>query len=144
MSQEKLVIAFTKWHDPWAHDDEDEDDGYDSEEEYDADNMTFDDGYGDGGKNRPHKPVRSLMTPMGIVPFNEHSSPSKNWNFWVGHSNFRITRKIARIIAKVDGVETLDVFSPYRLRIGVAKLFQPGQVIGRITHEVNAKLNSVK
>lgn len=129
-------MAFSKWHDPWGFDEE-EDDGY-NKNAVDDELPPYDDDEYSGAQP---KTVKALMTPMGPIPLNEHSSPSKNWNFWMGHSNFRITKKIAKIISKVDGVETLDIFSPYRLRVGIGKLFVPGQVIGRITSTVQTELN---
>jgi hypothetical protein len=144
MSDQKFVIAFSKWHDPWGGDEDNKDDGYDTETAFDDDDedkLDFEDKQEAALEKKRPKPMKSLMTPMGPIPLNEHTSPSANWNFWTGHSNFRITRNLARIISKVDGVETLDVFSPYRIRIGIGKLFQPGQVIGRITQSVNKELN---
>ncbi len=141
MSEQKFIVAFTKWHDPWGLDEDEQskDDGYEDELPSFEDSMEFD------GEEEPKRrragPMKAIMTPMGPIPLNEHSSPSKNWNLWVGHSNFRFTDKLVKIIANVDGVETLDVFSPYRIRVGIGKLFQSGQVIGRITATVNQELN---
>ena len=46
------------------------------------------------------------------------------------HTNFDITDKIVDIVSKTYGVESLDVYSRYRLRIGVPNtgLFDAAQV----------------
>ena len=71
-------------------------------------------------KNRP---LKMLATPMGVVPLTEYSTPSRIFNFWVAHSTFRMTEAIKDIIDNTDGVEILDIFTPYRWRIAVGKAF---------------------
>jgi hypothetical protein len=69
-----------------------------------------------------------IVTPMGIVPVHESNLPSRLFNFWVGDANFDLTRKVVREIAKVPGVECLDVFSRYRFRIAVGRAFKDRDV----------------
>lgn len=64
-----------------------------------------------------------MIGPMGIIPINEHNTPSKIYCFWMGHTNFSITKTLRRVIEKVAGVETLDVFTRYRFRVAVGKAF---------------------
>lgn len=80
--------------------------------------------------------IKAIITPMGIIPMDEYSASSKNFNFWVGHTNFSISKKIFDIIDDTEGVETLDIFTRYRFRIGIAKLFKPSEVMSNITNEV--------
>jgi hypothetical protein len=47
----------------------------------------------------------------------------KTFNFWTGHTNFRITRDIAQIVENTNGVEVLAIVSPYRMHVGVGKMF---------------------
>jgi hypothetical protein len=74
-------------------------------------------------KGKHGKHVKLLMTPMGFVPMTEWNNPGKIFNFWIAHTNFRITEEIQDIIDKTDGVESLDVFSPYRWRIAIGHAF---------------------
>lgn len=81
-------------------------------------------------------PVQVIATPMGIIPYNEHTACSKIFNFWVGHTNFSITAKIAKIIEDSDGVEILDIFTRYRFRIGIGKLFEDKTVMKQINDNI--------
>jgi hypothetical protein len=47
----------------------------------------------------------------------------KTFNFWTGHTNFRITREIAKIVEDTNGVEVLAIISPYRMHVGIGKMF---------------------
>jgi hypothetical protein len=77
-----------------------------------------------------------LYGPQGIVPLHESNIPSKLYNFWMGHTNFRISRRIANIIKRVDGVEGLDVFSPYRFRLAIGRHFEQKTVMKAIDESV--------
>jgi hypothetical protein len=63
------------------------------------------------------------MTPLGLVPIHEDSLPSRVFKFWVGHTNFDLTRNVAEAIATEPGVEALDVYSRYRFRVAIARSF---------------------
>ncbi len=70
-----------------------------------------------------NKKMNVVMTPMGIVPLTEYTTPGKIFNFWNMHTNFTINDKIKDLVNKSAGVETLDVFTQYRARIGIGKVF---------------------
>ena len=76
--------------------------------------------------------IKTLFTPMGPIPMTEHSMPSKLFKFWVGHSNFNITPDVVNIIEHVEGVETLNVWTRYRFRVGIGKLFKDSSVMFEI------------
>jgi hypothetical protein len=78
---------------------------------------------------------------MGIIPMNENTMSGKIFNFWMGHTNFNITKKIADIIEQTDGVETLDIFTRYRFRIGVGKAFDDSSVMRTINKRVYGEIN---
>lgn len=80
--------------------------------------------------------IKAIITPMGIIPMDEYSASSKIFNFWVGHTNFSVSKNIHDIIDTAEGVETLDVFTRYRFRIGIGKLFKPSEVMSNITTDV--------
>lgn len=76
--------------------------------------------------------IQTIFTPFGVMPLTEQSLASSYFKFWVGHTNFKITTSFHKIISDIDGVETLDIFSPYRFRISVAKLFRDRDVMSNI------------
>ena len=83
-----------------------------------------------------NKQIKVIATPMGIVPINENTASGKIFNFWVGHTNFDITRNISKLIELSDGVETLDVFTRYRFRIGIGKAFSDSVVMKHIQESI--------
>lgn len=77
-------------------------------------------------ENKPLGPC--LVGPLGIVPLHEDNLPSAIWNFWMGHTNFGLTDGMVKRIKAVPGVEALNVYSPYRFRLAIAKAFDPRDV----------------
>ncbi len=69
-----------------------------------------------------------VITPVGLIPMHEDNLPSKLFNFWMGHTNFDLTKDISKKIAAVEGVESLDIFTRYRFRISVGKVFNQQKV----------------
>lgn len=67
--------------------------------------------------------VRSIMTPFGILPLTEQNMASKYFKFWVGHSNFKLTKEFYNVIGRHPGIETLDILTPYRFRVAIGKMF---------------------
>lgn len=87
--------------------------------------------------NNLQKPkIPMIITPFGFVPYTENTATGKIFNFWVGHTNFNITKAISKIIEESPGVETLDVFTRYRFRIGIGKAFKDSSVM----HSINTQI----
>lgn len=118
------LIVWEKWVDPLGGD-----------EEYVIANHNEDDD-SDLAENIKTKPVRMIVTPMGMIPYNENTASSSIFNFWVGHCNFNLSAKICSLIESAEGVETLDVFTRYRFRIGVGKIFDDGKVMRNINNTI--------
>lgn len=127
----KNLIIWQKWFDPFGGDEEtvDNTEILDSQEDYEDKN---DDAY----PVLNHNLVRAIATPMGLIPYTENTSASKIFNFWIGHTNFDITKKISDTIEQVRGVETLDIFTRYRFRIAVGKAFDASAVMKDINDQV--------
>jgi hypothetical protein len=130
---EDNLIVWQKWFDPFGADDEvsidpsiNESDNIDEEDEISGveDQMSH------------HQKMRAIATPMGLIPYTENTASSKIFNFWVGHSNFNINEHIIDIIENTDGVETLDVFTRYRFRIAIGKVFDDAKVMKEINDQV--------
>jgi hypothetical protein len=123
-------IVWKRWIDPLAPEN-DKDKGVlelDPEEGYtDSYDMMERD---DKKASSPTGPV--LISPLGVIPLNEHNLPSKVFNFWMGHTNFDIGEDEAKIINDAPGVETLDIFTRYRFRISVGKAFDEYEVMDTI------------
>jgi hypothetical protein len=69
-----------------------------------------------------------IPTPAGMMPVNVYGSLTKAFNFWVAHTNFDITPEIRDAIKTVPGVETLDILTRYRMRIGFGHAFDSAEV----------------
>lgn len=136
MSQTKHVIAWEKWQDPWGTSKKEKDDGWNEN--------SYSDGYEDSKPSKNKNDTKVVITPMGAIPVIIPHSPSKTFNFWVGHTNFSISNKIGKIISNTEGVEAVDIFTRYRMRIAVAKLYKPADVMNHIATEVYTYLDRGK
>lgn len=143
----KHMIVWQKWTDPFGSDDNEDEsmdqmldpEFYDEEHpETDSDAADWSDKKKENYDNKFIKTnhVRVLATPMGIIPFNENTASSKIFNFWVGHTNFNLSKKVVQIIEETDGVETLDIFTRYRFRIAIGKVFKDADVMKNINDNV--------
>ena len=101
-----------------------------SEEDHD---ISFEEGI--EAEFKKYKNIQTIFTPFGILPLTEQSLASTYFKFWVGHTNFKITPAFYKIISNVDGVESLNVFTPYRFRIGIATLFKDRTVMAQIRQQ---------
>lgn len=131
------IIVWEKWVDPLDFDDTDDQVGAEPEFiDEDADRSS--------APKFEIKKIRAIATPMGIIPIGNQVSDSNLFNFWVGHSNFNITAKVAEIIEQSEGVESLDIFTRYRFRISVGKAFDDSSVMRNINTKVYAELDHAK
>jgi hypothetical protein len=129
------MIVWEKWVDPYSQTAQDSiptDEEEDLEEEYLEDEEDVEE-YGAVDKLGK---FRAIATPMGIIPINESTASGKIFNFWVGHTNFDVTNALALIIEETPGVETLDIFTRYRFRIGIGKAFHDSKVMRDINSRV--------
>lgn len=139
----KRRIGWEKWTDPlnFDHDLDDEDDDDDDDEKTP---------YSDKEKRRYGMPNKAsirnmpiIQTRNGPLPMHEYTRPGYLYNFWVGHTNWPLTRKNFEDLNKILGVESLDVFTPYRFRIAVGKMFTFADVRWRI-HNIIVAENSLE
>lgn len=141
MTSYKPMIVWQKWVDPFGKNPEDvEWPGFKDHDVSDD----FDDDESESTIEKEvekiqeikSNPIQVIATPMGIIPYNEHTACSKIFNFWVGHTNFNITSAIAKIIEDSEGVEILDIFTRYRFRIAIGKLFEDNLVMKKINDNI--------
>ena len=129
---EDIKIVWQKWFDPLGEDDHEAySDIEDTGVEYyqDDESEEIDEPESDTGTDFFRRPTKVIMTPMGIIPYNENTASNKIFNFWIGHTNFNLSLPVCTIIEQEEGVETLDIFTRYRFRIGVGKLFNAKTVM---------------
>jgi hypothetical protein len=139
------LISWQKWLDPFGSDDAEglEHDPYLGDyEEQELDDEVEDANDEDKEKKIRHttQRLKVIATPMGIIPVTDNTMSGKIFNFWIGHTNFDITHKVADVIEKTDGVETLDIFTRYRFRIAVGKAFDDSSVMRDINKRVYSEL----
>jgi hypothetical protein len=135
MTHKSTLIIWQKWVDPF---------GADSEEskwtDYTNDSPPINTSLLDEDEKdiipQPNKSVKVIASPMGLIPYNEHTASGKIFNFWTGHTNFDITKQIVDIIDLIEGVETLDIFTRYRFRIGIGKCFEDSSVMSEINQTI--------
>lgn len=135
------IIIWQKWSDPFGGDDDDLDQVFDdqiSEEPFEDEEDNEDQQVMNKSLFKKQS-VKVIATPMGIIPMNDNTASGKIFNFWVGHTNFDITKKIAQIIESIAGVETLDVFTRYRFRVAIGKAFNDSEVM----RDINDKIYTV-
>lgn len=129
-------IKFEKWESPYG----------DDAEARDLPDIDYEDEDGEEQSvNLRHimdedKKTQIIATPLGIIPLNEFSDPSKVFNFWCGHTNFVINKDVENILYRAEGVEAYLTFSPYRFRIAIGKLFEEQEVMEEIKRTVLAFL----
>lgn len=126
-------IIWEKWVDPFGDDiEETRWNNYDEDND-DIDNLSTQQ---ELFKNKG-KPVKVISSPMGLIPYNEYTSSSKIFNFWVGHTNFNLSKSIVDIIENCEGVEILDVFTRYRFRIAIGKCFDDKEIMSQIKENIS-------
>jgi hypothetical protein len=136
MPQQDKKIAWEKWRDPYLFDEEleqiteslsnlseDEEDMY---QEFSEELAELSEGF------MPAKNMKILMTNFGVMPVTEGNSISKSFSFWTGHTNFDISESVSKEIQLVKGVESLDIYTRYRFRIAIGKLFKDRDVMFEI------------
>lgn len=149
MAKENIIV-WQKWVDPFGGDDviennmlasflQDLDEEPFLEEDYEQEEHEEDSMESHSISSKKSLPIRVMATPMGIIPVTENTASGKIFNFWIGHTNFNISKRVSDIIEETEGVETLDVFTRYRFRIAVGKAFSDSEVM----RDINVQLYKV-
>ena len=86
-----------------------------------------------------------VSTPVGMYRLQDRMSPTKQFDCWMGYTNFDITEEVKDVIESAKGVELLVVLTRYRFFLGVAKLFNFRDVRFTIENELcNRHIEEVK
>ena len=82
-----------------------------------------------------------IPTPFGPVSQDDSTNPMLDTEFFIGHTNFNLSKEILVDISKVEGVEFLKVMSRYRFIVGIGAMFDPDEV--RVGIEVSMGVTSI-
>jgi hypothetical protein len=117
-------IIFEPWKDPLLSIAQRSNDDDPSDNEYEEIRGEFSD------EEAPQQsgPSPVLMTPMGIIPINPQSVASRNFNFWIAHTNFPLNARCMQVFTNAPGVEILRIFTPYRAWFAIGKAFDVTEV----------------
>ena len=87
------------------------------------------------------KMTQVMHTPFGALSMLTNTVAANQFEFWWMHANFDITNEIRDIIKKVPGVETLEVTTRYRARVGFPKsgFFAGNQIM----HDIQAAITDI-
>lgn len=133
-------IIWEKWTDPFGDNlDETKWNNYDDEDQDESSELLDNEML----RAKMGKPIKVIASPLGLIPYNEYTASSKIFNFWVGHTNFNISKPVVNIIEQCDGVELLDIFTRYRFRIGIGKCFSDSDTMKTITDNITLFLNNI-
>ena len=130
MTSIEKKIVWEKWKDPY-----DETDEWFPKESKEPEEAPEDKSFDDEEELVFEQPMQLLMTNMGMIPFggmNNTPPIGKIFNFWTGHTSFSISSQIASQMELVEGVEVLDIYTRYRFRVGIGKLFKDREVMNAI------------
>lgn len=139
----KHLIVWEKWVDPFGKD-MDEAKWTDYDDNINDIEDVLDSESEDGAPKiiSGQDPIKVIASPLGLIPYNEHTASGKIFNFWLGHTNFNISNNIKNLIEKIDGVEILDIFTRYRFRIAIGKCFNDAEVMNTINQNIHDLLNN--
>ena len=144
----KSLIVWEKWVDPFGGDiDEAKWTDYDNDIHNSIDEERDEYEYDTKEQKNPHiikntKPIKVIASPMGLIPYNEHTASGKIFNFWLGHTNFNISEIVQKTIEECYGVEILDIFTRYRFRIAIGKCFNDSATMKSINDKIDTLLES--
>jgi len=122
MKENENRIVWEKWIHPEDNPDI-KSDGWDDEED-----ISYED------KTEPD--IRQvILGPASNIPMNPLLD-EREYDFWMGHSNFKLDDDIIKIICESTGLESVDIVTPYRFRISVGRLFSPSRVTNGISKSI--------
>lgn len=64
-----------------------------------------------------------ITTPSGIFQLHDKMNILNQFDCWMGHCNFDITKAVEKTMESIDGVEFLSVIGRYRFFLGIGRLF---------------------
>lgn len=99
----------------------------DEEDEEDAETMDE-----DMGNMVESRTIALYQTPWGPVKVPEFCDINKHFKLWTMYTKKPIGERLKNSINSLSGVESLEILTPYRARIGICPLYKDGQVLNNI------------
>lgn len=127
----KKTIAWEKYKNPFEE-------MKDAQLETSEEETDYNDGYDELEEGQNQVPNMFMPIPMSQMSMMD---PFREFNLWTGHTNFVLNEAAVMQIQAVTGVETLNPISPYRMRLGIAKLFKPRDVFSAIHKQLSITFN---
>lgn len=87
------------------------------------------------------KSLAVYQTPFGIVKVPEFCDINKHFKLWTMYTRYPITDKLKNGIDSMPGIETFEMLTPYRARVGICPLYKDGHVLRSIQTTIE-NLNS--
>lgn len=134
------LIVWEKWVDPFGADN---DEAKWRDYNNDIQSLSSDEDEEPNVVHKPANPIKVIASPLGLIPYNEHTASSKIFNFWLGHTNFNIDSDIKNLLDDAIGVEILDIFTRYRFRIAIGKCFNDSEIMSSINDTIYQHLNKI-
>lgn len=92
------------------------------------------------------KPIRIAHTKFGLLTVVETAVAGYHFDFWILHSNVEFTKEDLEILKAIDGVETTNPMTRYRMKIGFPKsgLFDVSSVKREIEKSLKERFELAK
>lgn len=121
-------------------------------EEEDEENEEDDGEYSDSYDENKHQAVPKMVgfgpsiivTPFGPVNEDDIMNPVFDTEFFLGHTNFNLSKDILEGITKVDGVEFLKVMSRYRFIVGIGVMFNSKEVLDGVEKSIGIETELIE
>ena len=82
---------------------------------------------------------KAILTPAGVVSLPDDADP---FDFWIGNTNFYLSKTLVDIISNSEGVEYFLPISPYRFKIAVGTWWVLNGRRKFVFNKINKKVSS--
>lgn len=76
--------------------------------------------------------IKTISTPFGWAPIGDSVLASSRMKFWMGHTDFKITKRHIVEASKVNGVESIEIYTPHRFRLSIGLNFVDRDVMNAV------------
>jgi hypothetical protein len=68
----------------------------------------------------------------------------RTYNIWTIHTNFKMSATLSLLVEDILGVESLEIVSPYRMYVGIGRVFEESEVKQTIQNKLLEAVNGQK
>lgn len=91
-----------------------------------------------------NEPQQLVQTPFGLYHVKDTFNPLKQFVWWMGHTNFNISPRVANVLNSIPGVEFIKIISRYRFLIAIGKAFDFSSVRAEIEESLDVLASNKK